>query len=127
MNQKINTHRDLIAWQKAFEFGKLVYGLAGKLPDSERFGLVSALRRTAIAVASQIAQGYGRGSTSEYIWHLKHARAELYQLDTQLQFAADFGYITQEMQESSKRSWEEVERVLGGLIRSVERSGHSMS
>lgn len=82
MADSINSYRDLIAWQRAYALGKNVYELASSLPEHERFGLVSSLRRTSINVASHIAQGYGRGDTQDYLWFLKQARGEIYLLDT---------------------------------------------
>lgn len=116
---EIKSYRDLIAWQRAYALGKSVYAMAGRLPDIERFGLISSLRRIAISIASQIAQGYGRGVTSEYLWHLKHARGEIYVLDTQLMFSLDFKYTPDEEYQRIKSELDESERVLAGLIRSL--------
>ncbi len=118
---EIKSYQDLIAWQKAYALGKTIYNLASTLPDAERFGLVSSLRRIAISVASHIAQGYGRGVRSEYIWFLKQARSELYALDTQLMFARDFRHIPDEEYDRVKSELDEAERVLAGLIRSLDR------
>jgi four helix bundle protein len=118
-SSEIKSYRDLIAWQKAYALGKIIYALAGKLPDVERFGLIASLRRLSYSVASHIAQGYGRGNTQDYIWFLKQARGELYMLDTQLLFALDFGYIERNDYESTKLLLDESERVLAGLIRSL--------
>lgn len=119
MAEPIRSYRDLIAWQKAYSLGKNLYVLAGKLPDSERFGLISTIRRFAISIASDIAQGYGRGNTQDYIYFLKKARGDIYALDTQLLFSVDFKYITQEDYDSIKVQLDEAERVLAGLIRSL--------
>lgn len=107
----------MIAWQKSCELGKVVYKLAGSLPEAERFGLISTLRRTTLTIASHI--GYGRGNTQDYAWFLKQARGELYQLDTQLLFAKDFGYIKNDEYERVKEQLDESERVPAGLIRSL--------
>ncbi len=122
MAETIKTYRDLIAWQKAYALAKLVYGLASRLPEHERFGLIASIRRTAIAIPSQIAQGYGKGSTSDYLWHLKSARGHLYELDTQLLLCLDFQYITPDEYTPVKALLDETERVLAGLIRSLERN-----
>lgn len=75
-----------------------------------------------MGIAANIAEGYGRGSTADYIRFLRIARGSLYEADTQLQFAMDFGYISQEEFESTKELLNETERVLAALIRSVEAS-----
>jgi four helix bundle protein len=121
MGDSIKTYRDLIAWQKAYELTKLVYVLAAKLPDFERFSLVASLRRISVSVPSHIAQGYGRGQTNDYLWHLRSARSELYVLDTQLLLCRDFEYVEQTQYETVKTKLDEAERVLAGLIRSLDR------
>jgi four helix bundle protein len=119
--ESIKSYRDLIAWQKSYALGLSVYSIAGRFPDSERFGLISSLRRTGTSVASNIAQGYGRGNTGDYLWFLKLARGELYQIDTQLLFATDLKYIEPDDYVRLKTQLDEAERVLAGLIRSLER------
>ena len=121
MSNQINSYRDLIAWQKAFGAGLKIHRLAGQLPDSERYGLISQLRRGAVAVSSNIAEGYGRGSTADYVRFLKVARGCLYELDTQLLFCVQLEYLSRELYEEHKRDLDECERVLAGLIRSLER------
>ncbi|MBN8598155.1 MAG: four helix bundle protein [Planctomycetes bacterium] len=119
MSEPIKSYRDLIAWQKAYALGKAVYQAAGQLPEAERFGLMSSLRRIGTGIASHIAQGYGRGNTPDYIWFLKQARGELYVLDTQLLFCLDFKYVLQGQYTQLKSDLDESERVLAGLIRSL--------
>ena len=119
MAEPIKTYLDLVAWQKAFQLGCKVHRLAGTLPEHERFGLIAQLRRDARSPASQIANGYGRGNTNDYVWYLKQARGSLYDLDTQLRFSLEFEYINREQHEPVKSMLDECERVLGGLIRSL--------
>lgn len=119
MAEAIKSYRDLVAWQKAYSLGKALYALAGKLPDHERFGLISSIRRMCVGIASDIAQGYGRGNTGDYIYFLKKARGDIYSLDTQLLFAVDFRYLTEEDYTVAKSQLDEAERVLAGLIRSL--------
>ena len=115
---KINSYQDLIAWQKAFALGLSVHRVAGALPESERFGLVSQLRRAAIFAPSYIADAYGRGGT-EYVRLLKSARGVIYEMDTQLLFARELEYLTPEKYTPLKGDLDEAERVLAGLIRSL--------
>jgi four helix bundle protein len=119
--EQIRTFRDLVAWQKAFGLGKRVYRATETFPERERFGLTVQLRRGAVSVASNIAEGYGRGSTVDYVRFLKVARGCLYELDTQLMFAMEFQYLVTEQYEGAKLDLDECERVLAGLIRSLER------
>ena len=70
-------------------------------------------------VASQIAQGYGRGNTADYVWLLKQARGTLYGLDTELLFALEFKHLEKQSYDAVKAELDECERVLAGLIRSL--------
>ncbi len=119
MAEPIKSYRDLIAWQRAFRLGCTVYKLAGTLPEGEKFGLMAQLRRDARLAASQIAQGYGRGNTTDYVWFLKQVRGTLYGLDTELLFALEFTYLERTVYEGVKGELDECERVLAGLIRSL--------
>ena len=115
----IRSYQDLIAWQKAFQLGLNVYRLTKMMPDHERYGLISQLRRGAISIASNIAEGYGRGSKVDYLRFLKIARGALFELDTQLLFAEKLTYITGSTYKGVKEQLDESERVLAGLIRSL--------
>jgi four helix bundle protein len=119
VSEPIKSYRDLIAWQKAYAVGMTVYQVAGRLPEAERFGLMAAMRRVSTTIASNIAQGYGRGNQGDYLWFLKIARGEIYQLDTQLLFAVGFKYLPDDEYQKVKRELDEAERVLAGLIKSL--------
>jgi four helix bundle protein len=120
VSEAIRSHRDLVAWQKAFELGLSIYRLTQKFPDAERFGLISQLRRGSVAVASNIAEGYGRGTTQDYIRFLRVARGCLYELDTQLLFAVKLEYTTELSYREIHEQLNECGRILAGLIRSLE-------
>lgn len=120
MGSPINTYRDLIAWQKAYAMGKAVYETAGTMTEADRYGLPGSLKRLAVSVASHIANGYGRGQTGDYLWFLKQARGEIYQIDTQLLFSLDFRLLSKDRYGELKAMVDESERVLAGLIRSLE-------
>ena len=119
MSSEIQSYRDLIAWQKAFKLGLMIYRLTKQFPDEERFGLISQLRRASVSVPSNIAEGYGRQSRNEYVRFLKIGRGSLYEIDTQLLFAVELQYVSHEMYDQTKSLLDECSRVLGGLIRSL--------
>ncbi len=119
---RIGSYRDLIAWQRAFDVGMTVYSLTQSMPKEELYGLTSQLRRNAVSIASNIAQGYGRGSHGDYIRFLKIARGSLYELDTQLLFTVKLGLQQEKAYANVKEKLDECERVLAGLIRSLEKS-----
>jgi four helix bundle protein len=116
----IKSFRDLVAWQKSLQLGIAVHRLTTSFPPHETYGLSSQLRRGAVAVASNIAEGYGRGGRADYVRFLKIARGALYEIDTQLQFALEFGYITNTRYLPAKALLDESERVLAALIRRLD-------
>ena len=88
-------YKDLISWQKSMVLATDVYQLTKQFPKEETYGLVSQIRRAAVSVASNIAEGYGRESTLEYIRFLKIARGSLYETETQLYLSQGLQYVTQ--------------------------------
>lgn len=113
------SYRDLVAWQRAMEVAEAVYLLTSTLPESERFGLASQMRRAAVSVPSNIAEGHARQSPQDFIRFLRIARGSLAELGTQYEVAvrvrllADDAQFTALIQEEAK--------ILGGLIRALER------
>jgi four helix bundle protein len=97
-----------------------VYRPTKRLPKAELYGLVSQIRRSGVSVASNIAEGFGRGSRADYTRFLKVARGSLYEIDTQLLFCVELGYIESPEHEDAKKLLNETERVLAGLIRSLD-------
>ena len=85
--------KDLIVWQRAMQFAKLVYGLVKQLPVEERYALADQLRRAAASVPSNIAEGNGRAGNKDYAHFLAIARGSLYETITQLELAKELGYV----------------------------------
>ena len=119
MGVPIRTHRDLIVWQQSYALGKTIHVLSKGFPTDERFGLTSQMRRSATSVPCNIAEGFGRGTTDAYLHHLRIARGSLFELDTQIQYAADFGYLPSDRHPALREDWSEVDRLLQALIRSL--------
>jgi len=118
----IRRFQDLDAWNKAFQLGLTIYDVTRHFPDEERFGLTSQLRRGAVSVASNIAEGFGRGSRQDYERFVRIARGALYELETQLLFARELKYMTGSTHENVQLLLEESGRLIGGLLRSLQRS-----
>ena len=116
---QIRTYRDLIAWQKAMELTRQLYLATEGMPPDERFGLTMQMRRAAVSIPSNIAEGYARQSRPDYTRFLKIARGSLAELSTQIEIATTLGFLTppQELHELLA----ETDRVLQGLIRSLTR------
>jgi four helix bundle protein len=87
MGMEIQSHRDLIVWQRAIELSVGVYELTRQFPGEETYGMSSQMRRAAVSVASNIAEGYGRASTGEYVQFLGIARGSNLELQTQMVIA----------------------------------------
>ena len=89
----VKGYRELIVWQKAMELVKMVYRLMRNFPADERFRLCDQLSRAVISIPSNIAEGNGRESKSEYARFLGIARGSLYETETQLEIAKELGYV----------------------------------
>lgn len=120
MESGIKSYRDLIAWQLAVELSLLAYQITQELPDAERFGLTSQIRRASVSVASNVAEGYGRGTTSDYQRFLRMARGSLYEVETQMVIAARLGYLRRDRFAEYETKSNECSRVLAGLLKSIE-------
>ncbi len=115
----VRTFRDLIAWQKSMELARDIYRQTTKMPSSEQFALTNQMRRSAVSVPSNIAEGFGRESRADLLKHLRIARGSLNELSTQYELVT-----TTKMVPDSITTWQmiqETDRVLQGLIRSMVR------
>lgn len=117
---EIKTYRDLIVWQKAMSFVTNIYKLTNEFPKEEIYALTSQIRRSAVSIPSNIAEGFGRNSKKEYVRFLQIAMASLFELQTQLQIAANLEYFTKELFEEFFELSREIERMLSSLIRKLK-------
>lgn len=114
------TYKDLDAWIKARKLVKEIY-LIG-FPKEEMYGLASQMRRSAVSIPSNIAEGYGRQYKKETIQFLHIARGSLYELETQIYIAFDLNYIKEEQLNLIITSIEENRKLLSGLIKYFENN-----
>ena len=117
----ITGHRDLRTWRHAMALAKLVYEITARFPNNERFGLVAQMRRAAVSVPSNIAEGAGRGTPADFRRFLRIARGSLSELETQLILAVELGYVRQSHQVDEQisalfRLMKGLERKLGDTI-----------
>lgn len=110
-------YRELIAWQKAMSMVTYIYETTKTFPHDEKFGLVSQIRRSAVSVPSNIAEGQARNTTGEFFQFLGIARGSTAELTTQLLIEANLGYIKET--DKALLMIEEVGRLLSGLIKSL--------
>ena len=90
--QAIRDYKDLHVWQKGMQLAKEIYLLTGKFPSEEKFGLVSQMRRAAVSIASNIAEGQARNTTGEFVQFISHAEGSAAEVDTQLRLSLELGY-----------------------------------
>ena len=118
---QVKSYQQLIARQKAIALVTDIYRNTSTFPREEVYGLTSQLRRAAVSVPSNIAEGQGRATTGEFVQFLCHARGSLYEVETQILIGRNLGYMTLEQQESLISSVTRVGRVLNGLITSLQK------
>ena len=111
-------HKQLRAWQLAMEIAQTVYGLSSTFPPDEKFGLTNQMRRSAVSIASNIAEGAGRQTSKEFVQFLHIAQGSLSELDTQLELAQKLGYLSKDSWETVDALFQEEDKILSGLIRS---------
>ncbi len=121
-----DAYQGLIAWQKATQLALEVYRCTRTFPRDELYGLTSQMRRAAVSVASNIAEGKGRYSRKEFVQFLYRARGSLLELQTQLFIARELDYLESTASQRLKDKSDELGRILNGLTTSV-RSGVSPS
>ena len=115
----LRSFRDLIVWQKAMLLAREIYQLVKMLPVEERYALSDQMRRAAVSVPSNIAEGQARNSTKEFIQFLHIAKDSNAELMTQLLLCVDFEYLTDEQIHHAKQLSYKVGQLLSALIRSL--------
>ena len=121
-NPKADGYRDLVVWQKGISLAKLIYTLTKTFPSDERFGLISQMRRAAVSVSSNIAEGQARHTTGEFILFISHAEGSVAELDTQLHLAVELGFATPQQAAGCFELLGDLRRMLNGLRRKLESS-----
>ena len=116
----IKSYKDLIAWQKAMILAKTIYTITARYPKEEIYGLTSQLRRAAVSVACNIAEGQARNSTGEFKQFLGISKGSLAETETLLLLSSDLNLIsTTELEEITKIT-DEVGKLLSGLLKSLK-------
>ena len=117
-----NRYQDLRAWQRAINLVEMVYQVTSTLPGEETFGLKSQLRRCAVSVPSNIAEGQGRATRGEFQQFLGHARGSLYELETQVVIGTRLGYFQNKDRDHLLAESRELGRMLNAVIASLKPS-----
>ena len=113
--------RNLLVWQKSHELALEIYRLSRDFPREELYGLASQMRRAAVSIPSNIAEGCGRGSDPDFGRFLVIAMGSSSELEYQLLLAKDLGYVDTTMHESPERKIMEIKKMLGSLIQRVKK------
>lgn len=118
----LKNFKELKVWQKAYQLCLEVYRITKTFPKQEGYGLTSQIRRAAVSVPSNIAEGYGRRTVGEYIQALYIAYGSNCELETQILLSGDLGFIKDENLSGLQKDLGDVERLLKALIRSLEKT-----
>jgi four helix bundle protein len=117
----IHSFRDLVVWQKSVDLVTEIYRLSKKFPKDEVFGLTSQIRRAAVSIPSNIAEGRGKSSKGEFQQFLHHAMGSLAEVETQIVIAQNLGYLNAAEVEPVMEIIAEVGRLLNGLLTSLKK------
>ena len=119
-SEMLKNYKELKVWQKSYKLCLEIYRITAKFPKEERYGLTSQIRRSVVSIPSNIAEGYGRKTTPEYIRFLYIAYGSNCELETQILLSGDLDYIKTGKLKILKEGIGEVERMLKALIKSLE-------
>jgi four helix bundle protein len=113
----VGSFKELVVWKRSYELTLEVYSLSAGFPRSETFGLATQMRRAAVSIVSNIAEGYGRGHRTEYVQFLRIAYASTGELETQLMLSRDLGFLSHEKFQRGSGLLLEVQKMLAAMLR----------
>ena len=116
----MKTFRHLLIWQKSMNLVTEIYQLTNSFPKEEIYGLSSQIRRSAISIPSNIAEGYGRDGNSDYLRFLNISISSLFEIQTQLEISYNLKYINQIQFNKTNGESREIERMLSAFIRKIK-------
>jgi four helix bundle protein len=119
METKPQNYKDLVVWQKGISLAKATYQLTSQFPPDEKFGLVSQMRRAAISIPSNIAEGQARHTTGEFIQSISHAQGSTAELETQLILSIELDFAEGESSKAIFVLLDDIRRMLTGLRRKL--------
>jgi four helix bundle protein len=123
---KTQSYKDLVVWQKGIVLARITYQLTQRFPSEEKFGLVAQMRRSAISIPSNIAEGQARHTTGEFIRFLSHAEGSVAELDTQFILSRELGFCDSSNAATAFELLDELWRMLNVLRRklSIRKEAH---
>ena len=117
----IKSYRDLLVWQRAMDLTAECYRIAKLFPTTEQYGLSSQMRRSAVSVPANVAEGHGRRHIREYLQHLSVARGSLMEVETHLLLATKLGFVKTDETATALSLSDETSRMLSGLAEKLRR------
>lgn len=112
--------KDLKVWEKSVELSVLIYEVTNDFPTDERFGLVSQMRRSAVSVSSNIAEGAGRNTLKDFSHFLNISQGSAFELETQLEISKRLSFIDVQRYDSCVNKIQEIQNMIFGLRRSLK-------
>ena len=120
----MRSYKDMHVYARSYEAAKEIYALTKTLPKEEQYGLTSQMKRAATSIPLNIAEGYGKQSgTRELLRFLQMARGSCAEMEVLLSFVKDFGYIKPEEYEAKSKQYEEIGKMLTGVMKGLEQHG----
>ena len=117
----MKTHKDLEIWKKAIEMVTKIYMLTRSFPKEELYGLTYQIRRSAVSVPSNIAEGAGRDSSKEFLHFICFATGSLSELETQIIIAHNLGYLNNDQKQDIDIIFSHLFKLLSGLTQSINK------
>ena len=117
LNKKIKDFTDLDAWQEAHKLVLSIYKITNSFPEDEKYGLISQMKRSAVSVTSNIAEGFGRSTKKDKIRFYTIAIGSLYELRNQLITSKDLGFLPKSIYSNIENQIIKVQKIVNGLIR----------
>jgi four helix bundle protein len=118
---RVESYQDLEVWKRGMQLVCLVYEATSRFPVSEQYNLSDQLRRAAVSVPSNIAEGWGRSTAKHYTHYLRQARSALFEIETQILISVRLGYLTSDEGTAILEKTDIESRMLMGLIKSINR------
>lgn len=119
MTSTFKSYQDLEVWQKAMSLARDLYQATAGFPREERFGLINQMRRAAVSIPSNLAEGHARSGTSEFRHFVSIAMGSTAELETQVLLSADLGYLKTQVRDNLLSQLDAIGKMLRGLYRSL--------
>ena len=123
MDENVESYKELKVWQEGVKLVEEIYELTRSFPPKEQYSLTSQIQRAAVSIPTNIAEGWGRGKTGEYVQFLRIARGSLMELETQLIISQRLNYIDQNTLSQFEENIEKIGKMINALIKNLGTRG----